>query len=192
MKDILNNKTVVYGILIFFLVELANIAGAFFDGNLLSGNPTPVLLLTYLAVSVFEETVFRIVPAGIFGKRISSKKGEICLITATSLAFGLFHLVNLLSGASLSYTVLQMIFAASIGSFFCLLYLRSGSAILIVVMHIAHDVITGFNTPELTGGVIYSLPLTLCDIVIVLVQSAVFLVFVLASQGVLDRQCLSA
>ena len=151
-----------------------------------------MLLLTYLAVSVFEETVFRIVPARIFGKRIVSKRGEALLIIMTSLAFGLFHLVNLLSGASLSYTILQMIFAASIGSFFCLLYLRSGSAILIVVMHIAHDVITGFNTPELTGGVIYSLPLTLRDIVIVLVQSAVFLVFVLASQRVLDRQCLSA
>ena len=181
-KELLDNKTALYGILIFALVELLNIAGAFFDGNLLSGDPAPVLLLTYLAVSVFEETVFRIVPVRIFGKRISSKKGEVLLIILTSLAFGLFHLINLLSGASLSYTVLQIIFAASIGSFFCLLYLRSGSALLIVVMHIAHDVITGFNTPDLTGGVIYTLPLTLRDIAIVLVQSLIFLGFVLVSQ----------
>lgn len=179
MKDILNNKTALYGVFIFAAVELLNIAGAFFSGNLLSGDPAPILLLTYLAVSVFEETVFRIIPVRIFKKRIVSKKGEALLVILTSLAFGLFHLINLLSGASLSYTVLQIIFAASIGSFFCLLYLRSGSALLIVAMHIAHDVITGFNTPDLTGGVIYSLPLTFQDIIIVLVQAAVFIGFVM-------------
>ncbi len=179
MREILDNKTALFGLLVFALVELINITCAFFDGNLLSGNPAPVLLFTYLAVSVFEETSFRIVPVRIFGRRINSKKEEILLIILTSLAFGLFHLVNLLSGASLSYTILQIIFAASIGSFFCLLYLRSGSALLIVIMHIVHDVITGFNTPELTGGVIFSLPVTARDVIIVLLQSAVFIGFVI-------------
>ncbi|MBO4374841.1 MAG: CPBP family intramembrane metalloprotease [Lachnospiraceae bacterium] len=168
-------KTMLYGIGIFALVELFNIISAAASGDLLSGDPSPVLLFTYLMIGIIEETVFRIVPVRIFRKRLVSKKGESLLITVTSLAFGLFHLVNLLSGASLSYTLLQIIFASSIGSFFCLLYLHTGSALLIVIMHIAHDVITGFNTPDLDGGVIYALPLTMRDIIIVLAQSLIFL-----------------
>ncbi len=179
MKQRMFNKTFAAGLAVFAFVELFNITDAFINGNLFSGKPSPVLLFTYMIIGIVEETVFRILPGRVFGGKLTSVKREAAFIIITSLAFGLFHLVNLLSGASLSYTVLQIVFAASIGSFFCLLFLKTGSPVLIVVMHIAHDMITGFNTPELTGGVIYSLPLSMRDIIVVAVQALIFVGFVI-------------
>ncbi len=172
-----HKKTALSGIAIFVLVELFNIISAWVNGDLLSGNPAPVLLFSYLCVSIFEETVFRILPVRFFAARLSSKRDEVLLILATSAAFGLFHLVNLFSGASFSYTVLQIIFASCIGTFFCVLFLRTGSPLLIVVLHFAHDVITGFNTPELDRGIIFSGDVRFFDVVVVLSQAAVFLGF---------------
>ena len=97
-----DKKTALSGIAVFVLVELFNIISAWVNGDLLSGNPAPVLLFSYLCVSIFEETVFRILPVRFFAARLSSKRDEVLLILATSAAFGLFHLVNLFSGASFS------------------------------------------------------------------------------------------
>ncbi len=174
---IADKKTALSGIAVFVLVELFNIISAWVNGDLLSGNPAPVLLFSYLFVSIFEETVFRILPVRFFAARLSSKRDEVLLILVTSAAFGLFHLVNLFSGASFSYTVLQIIFASCIGAFFCVLFLRTGSPLLIVVLHFVHDVVTGFNTPELDRGIIYSGEVMFSEIVVVLSQAVVFLGF---------------
>lgn len=176
-KDNKNRLLLFSALALFVLMELFNIISAWMNGDLLAGHPAPILILSYLFVSIFEETVFRILPVRFFAARLVSKKDEVMLVVLTSLAFGLFHLVNIFSGASVLFTLLQIIFASSIGSFFCVLFLRIRSPLLIVALHFAHDVITGFNSPDLTRGVIYSGAVTGYDIITVLLQSALFLCY---------------
>ncbi len=177
MKKTGKKQTVIYGCILFIIIELSNIIAALITGSFLCSKPTALLLSTFIVVSIFEETVFRGIPLAIFEKRVSTLKGRIILIALTSLIFALFHLVNLSSGASLSYTLLQVFYAFCTGSFFCLICLDSGNIIIPVLMHILHDIITALNTPGLDGGIIYSPSLSLGDMLFPLIHSLIFIAF---------------
>ena len=76
------------------------------------------------------------------------------VITVTGAVFGLLHLSNLLVGAGLQLTIMQVVFAFGAGALFAAVYLRTGSMLGIILYHTIID-FTAFLNASLyeTGGV---------------------------------------
>lgn len=104
-------------------------------------------LISGFGPGILEETCFRGLPASNF-MRVWKGKRIILAAVLSSLAFGLFHLMNLTSGAELGLTLLQVVYAAGIGLFFCAVYFRTGSLIPPILMHAFIDASSWIETEE--------------------------------------------
>ena len=102
--------------------------------NLLQMLPSAVVLAM---AGLLEELIFR----GLLFKAMC-RDNEKAAIIVGSLTFGMGHIVNLLSGAPLLDTLLQIAYATAIGYLFIVIFLKSGS---IVPCIIAHCVINGMS-----------------------------------------------
>ena len=95
-----------------------------------------LLLLSCLAVGFAEELLFRGVLQSFFLKKyIIQKSGMFLGIFVPSLAFGLFHLINLLKNGALLPVLVQVVFATFIGFFFGVLLLKTNKLIPIALTH---------------------------------------------------------
>lgn len=115
--------------------------------NLWSGihiNHTPLhtlfYILTMLNVGFIEEIVFR----G-FLFRMMAKDNLRTAILVSALTFGAGHIVNLLNGAELVPTLLQVCYAASIGYLFVIIFHRSGSLIPCIAAHSVNNALSVFS-----------------------------------------------
>lgn len=102
--------------------------------NLLKALPSVV---AFAMAGLLEELIFR----GLLFKAMC-RDNEKAAIIVGSLTFGMGHIVNLLSGAPVLDTLLQIAYAAAIGYLFIIIFLKSGS---IVPCIIAHCVINGMS-----------------------------------------------
>lgn len=114
--------------------------------NLWSGfhtNQTPsgtlFYILTMLNVGFIEEIVFR----G-FLFRMMAKDNLRTAILVGALTFGAGHIVNLLNGAELVPTLLQVCYATSIGYLFVIIFHRSGSLIPCILAHSVNNALSVF------------------------------------------------
>ncbi len=107
--------------------------------------PTLKSLQTSLVAGITEEIIFRAVPAS-YGMRQTkeAKKIPIVLVT-TSAIFALIHATNILAGASVEATLVQVVTTFGAGAVLCALYLRSGSIIPSMVVHFLYDVYALMN-----------------------------------------------
>ncbi len=111
----------------------------------------PLALVTGIGAGFFEEYLFRGV---IMGRLIHifqgpEKRRQIWLaVFVTSLLFGIMHGVNI-TNQPLGQTLVQMLFAASLGLLLAVLYLRSGTIILPMLAHGLWD----FNAVLLSGNI---------------------------------------
>jgi len=95
-----------------------------------SAAETALHILSMLCVGFIEELIFR----GLLFKAIyrSSLKQAILI---SSITFGIGHIVNLLNGADLLPTVLQICYAAAIGFLFTVIFYKSGSLLPCIIAH---------------------------------------------------------
>ena len=123
-------------------------------------NPIPYCLVMALAPGISEEVMFR----GTTGSNWMRVRGEArdilpgCLVT--SLAFGLTHATNALSGAPLGATAFQVYYAFCLGMIFDAVLLRSGSIVPAMIMHTLID-FTGFLFMDMSRGGIITEELTI-------------------------------
>ncbi|MEZ4944019.1 MAG: type II CAAX endopeptidase family protein [Cyclobacteriaceae bacterium] len=95
-----------------------------------------ILLLSCLAVGFAEELLFRGILQSFFLKKFINQKSGILLGTfIPAVAFGLFHLINILKGVSLLPVLIQVVFATFIGFFFGVLLLKTNKLIPIAITH---------------------------------------------------------
>jgi uncharacterized protein len=95
-----------------------------------------LLLLSCLAVGFAEELLFRGVLQSFFLKKyIHQKSGVFLGVFIPSVAFGLFHLINLLKNGALVPVLVQVVFATFIGFFFGVLVLKTNKLIPIALTH---------------------------------------------------------
>ena len=96
-------------------------------------------IMMSITAGLFEETAFRVYPVSVFlrGKRKESDimKGVIFI----SAIFGVFHLGNMLGGAGLGVSILQVCATFASGMLFAALYIRTGSIIPSMILHGLHD-----------------------------------------------------
>lgn len=97
-------------------------------------------ILTMLNIGFIEEIIFR----G-FLFRMMEKTSERSAVWVSSLTFGVGHVINLLGGAQLIPTLLQIGYAVSIGYLFVRLFQKSRSLIPCIVTHALMNALSVFN-----------------------------------------------
>lgn len=98
----------------------------------LSHTPGQVLfhVITMVNVGFIEEIIFR---GMLF--RMMEKDNVKSAILVSALTFGIGHIINLLNGADLIPTLLQVCYAVSIGFLFVIIFYKSKSLVPCIVTH---------------------------------------------------------
>lgn len=97
-------------------------------------------VLTMLNVGFIEELIFR----GFLFKMMAKTNLKSALVVS-ALTFGIGHIVNLLNGAELIPTLMQICYAAATGYLFALLFHKSKSLIPCIVTHCLFNSLSVFN-----------------------------------------------
>ncbi len=108
-----------------------------------------------LLIGAFEELAFR----GVFymlllSERRQSKRQIFFVTLISSAAFGAVHLFNLLSGAGVGATLLQVGYSFLIGGMCSIVLLRTGSILHAIILHALFDC-GGYLVPMLGEGLVW-------------------------------------
>lgn len=118
-----------------FFIPLAVISSVNLWDGLRWNYPAGTALLSVISmcfVGILEEIIFR----GLLFKAMSRDNLKTAVIVS-SLTFGFGHIVNLLLGAPVFETVLQLIYASAIGFCYTAVFLAGGSIIPCIISHAA-------------------------------------------------------
>lgn len=122
------------------------------DAYLTRPELVPLFALDAWMIGVFEEIAFRGV---LFPLLLENRRGttrQIFRITvAVSAVFGLVHLVNLIEGAGIGPTLLQVGYSFLIGGMCSIVLLKSGNLLLCILLHAVYDFCGGLY-PALGAG----------------------------------------
>lgn len=123
-------------------------------------------ILTMINIGFLEEIIFR----GILYKSIEKDNQKLAIIIS-SITFGIGHIVNLLNGADLVPTLMQICYAITIGFLFVTIFNKSKSLIPCIITHIAVNSLSvlGVNS---TGISTYLIPIML---IIISISYTVFI-----------------
>ena len=97
-------------------------------------------VLTMINIGFIEELIFR----G-FLFRMMAKSNVKTAILVSALTFGAGHIVNLLNGAELIPTLLQICYATAIGYLFAILFYKSKSLIPCIITHCLVNALSVFH-----------------------------------------------
>lgn len=104
------------------------------------GIPETVLyVVNMLGVGILEEVIFR----GFLFKALCKENIKRAVVIS-SLTFGIGHIVNLLNGAEVFATLLQICYATAAGFLFTILFHRSGSLLPCIITHSAVNGLSAF------------------------------------------------
>lgn len=87
-------------------------------------------IVSMLCVGFLEEIIFR----GFLFTAMKKDNLKVAVIVS-SVTFGMGHIVNLLSGADLLPTLLQIVYATAAGFLFTIIFYKSGSLIFPILVH---------------------------------------------------------
>jgi len=107
---------------------------------------TALYMLSMVAVGILEELIFR----GLL-LRVLCKDSLKWGVIVSSLTFGIGHIVNLLNGAPVADTLLQILYATAIGFLFTVIFLRSGSLVPCIVVHCLVNSFSAIGGPRSAG-----------------------------------------
>ena len=97
-------------------------------------------ILTMINVGFIEEIIFR----GFLFRMMEQTNLKAALLVS-SVTFGIGHIVNLLNGAELLPTLIQICYAVSIGYLFVIIFHKSKSLLPCIITHSAVNVLSVFN-----------------------------------------------
>lgn len=111
------------------------------------GNLSPVetvlSILTMLLVGFLEELIFR----GFLFTALRKDNLKVAVIVS-SVTFGVGHIVNLLNGAPVGETLLQIVYATAAGFLFTVIFLRGGSLWPCILAHSAVNSLSVIAGPQ--------------------------------------------
>ncbi len=96
--------------------------------------------ITMINVGFIEELLFR----GFLFKMMEKDSRKSAVIVS-SLTFGIGHIVNLLNGAEVVPTIMQMCYAFAIGYVFVIIFIKSKSIMPCIITHAAVNSLSIFN-----------------------------------------------
>ncbi|MCK9166611.1 MAG: CPBP family intramembrane metalloprotease [Acholeplasmataceae bacterium] len=116
---------------------------AYFNGRFIDNSSKgqfSLFLMEAFSVGFFEELLFRVVVLiflNEFLKKSAAKKYLLVLISAAIFSF--LHLLNLISGADLMATLLQMGYSFLMGALWAVIYLKTKNLYLIIFLHSSYN-----------------------------------------------------
>ena len=122
-------------------------------------------MLSMVNIGFLEEIIFR----GFLFKMMAKDNLKSAIIVS-SITFGLGHIVNLLNGADLVPTLMQICYAVALGYLFVIIFYKSKSLVPCIVTHIVIDVLSVFNVENSLS--VYIIPVFL---IVVSVGYAVYI-----------------
>lgn len=127
----------------------------------LSPIESTLYVISMLCVGFIEEILFR----GFLFKALYSEKKPKQAILISSLTFGLGHIVNLLNGAELFSTLLQIFYAVAIGFLFTIIFYKSESLIPCILTHSIINSLSAFAvTPTPSYEIVSSVILAVVSV----------------------------
>ncbi len=99
-----------------------------------------LFIVSMIAVGILEELIFR----GFLFKALLPK-GKNTAILISSITFGIGHIINLLSGAELLPTLLQICYAAAAGFLFTVIFYKTGSLYPCIITHCLVNALSIFS-----------------------------------------------
>ena len=105
-------------------------------------------------VAFLEELIFR----GLLFQGMRKNVRLPIAVAVSSLTFGMGHIINLLTGAPLGDTLLQLMYASAVGFCFTALFLTTGSIVPCILAHAAVNCMSIFAIePGPTGKIVIAL-----------------------------------
>ena len=117
-------------------------------------------ILTMFNIGFIEEIIFR----GFLFKMMAKDNVQIAIIVS-SVTFGIGHIVNLLNGAELIPTLLQICYAVAIGYLFVMIFYKSGSIVPCIIAHALFNALSIFNVETTVSMYVASVFLIVVPIV---------------------------
>ena len=118
------------------------VGGYIFDPTLIFGWPEPnnmriFLFVEMLIPGIWEEVAFRGIILTLLLKKYSEKKS----IIIDGLLFGCMHFLNILGGADIVSTIIQVFYATSLGFAFAYMYIKTESLVPCIIAHYLIDAV---------------------------------------------------
>lgn len=112
------------------------------NGININHSPSEIVfhILTMINIGFIEEIIFR----GFLFKMMA-KSNVKSAVAISAITFGIGHIVNLLNGAELVPTLLQVCYAISIGYLFVIIFYKSKSLIPCIITHAVVNSLSIFN-----------------------------------------------
>ena len=112
-----------------------------------------VVLHPFIGTGLFEEVLFRgLVFKILLRKTGDSKRGIVFACVVSSLLFGLVHIFNILAGAPVLPTVINVISAAASGVFFAAVFYRTRKLLIPILFHgllnLSHQIYDALVSPD--------------------------------------------
>jgi membrane protease YdiL (CAAX protease family) len=123
------------------LISTTNLWGGF--ALKLSPLETALYMTSMLCVGFLEEVIFR----GILFKALCKENVRTAFVI-TSITFGIGHIVNLLNGAALFSTLLQIVYAAAIGFMYTAVFYKGKSLVPCILSHAVINMTSVFAVPR--------------------------------------------
>jgi membrane protease YdiL (CAAX protease family) len=117
-------------------------------------------ILTMINIGFIEEIIFR----GFLFKMME-RQGVKGAIHISAITFGIGHIVNLLNGAELIPTLIQICYAVSIGYLFVIIFIKSKSLIPCIITHSVTNALSIFNVDNELSMYIAPIALTVVPII---------------------------
>lgn len=115
----------------------------------MSAAESALYVLSMLCVGFLEEVIFR----GLLFKAICKSNVKQAIVIS-SVTFGIGHIVNLLNGAEVLSTLLQICYAIAIGFLFTIIFYKGKSLLPCII---AHSVINSLSTFRVQGSQTYEM-----------------------------------
>lgn len=137
LTKVTNLKKYLYFLPLFLIVSV-NLWNGININN--STNEIIFYILTMINVGFIEEIIFR----GFLFKMMEKENIKKAIIVS-AITFGIGHIVNLLNGADLIPTLMQICYAVSIGFLFVIIFYKSKSLIPCIITHSLVNSLSIFN-----------------------------------------------
>ena len=112
-----------------------------------------LFVINCILIAVIEEVFFRGIFQAIIYSRLKGRRFDlIWTVVITSAFFALWHLTNLIGGAGIGDTLLQVVYTFLLGCMFSFMFVKTGSLYPCIIAHAVFDV-GGRLIPTLGSGV---------------------------------------
>lgn len=131
-----------------------------------------VFALDSLMIGLFEELAFRgVLYPVLLESRGNTRRGIVRTTVISSAVFGLIHLVNLLEGANVGATVMQVGYSFLIGGMCSIVLLKTGNLLFCILLHAIYDFCGGL-LPTLGSGSWWDMPTVVFTVILAVAVTA--------------------